>query len=181
MSKVSIYTDLAQQVAWKYPELSPSPEEARPTNILAMNTYDTRRAASRAERLQVVSRTHGIYFFFRSDCPYCHAYAPMLRSFARQFGFSVLAISLDGRGIPGFEQFVPDNGAAAALKVTQWPATFLVNPGTRDVLSLGAGVMNAEELAERIFQLLEYREPSTQARVAAHAISPQPLPNARSQ
>lgn len=175
MDKVSIYTDLAQHVAWKYPELSPSPEEVRPPNVLAMRAFDTQRRDERAQRLRSLARTHGIYFFFRSDCPYCHAYAPLLRAFAARFGFAILAVSLDDQPIPGFEDFVRDNGAAHALGVTRWPATFLVDPATRDVLSVGTGVLNAEELADRIFQLLEYRDESKRSRIAAESAPRQPL------
>jgi conjugal transfer pilus assembly protein TraF len=45
------------------------------------------------------AKQNAILFFFRSDCPYCHKYAPIVKEFAADYGFQE-TISLDGRGLP---------------------------------------------------------------------------------
>ena len=44
-----------------------------------------------------------LIFVFRGDCPHCHRFAPILKRFEQEFGFTVLAISMDGRAIPSTE------------------------------------------------------------------------------
>jgi conjugal transfer pilus assembly protein TraF len=65
-----------------------------------------------------------LFFFYRSDCPYCHAFAPTLAAFQARHGIQVVAISVDGGPLPGFPNARPDNGIATTLKVSQVPAVF---------------------------------------------------------
>jgi thiol-disulfide isomerase/thioredoxin len=43
-----------------------------------------------------IAREHGLIFFFRSDCPYCHQYAPTLKLLSEMYGIEVLGVSIDG-------------------------------------------------------------------------------------
>ena len=90
-------------------------------------------------------------FFFRSDCPYCEAQAPLLKLLENRFGFSMLAVSLDGAPLPGgeFPQFRQDRGQAHALGVVSTPALFLVRPPDA-VVPLSQGLLSFAQLQERI-------------------------------
>lgn len=176
MDRATSLSRAAERLAWAHPELFAAHDDGiRPVNPLALQAYDAQGKFDRERRLRETAQTHGIYFFFRSDCPYCDVYAPLLADFARKYGFSVLSISLDGRGTETIPRFVTDNGAAQAFGVTRWPATFLVNPTTRDVMALGAGVLNEVDLAQRIVALLDQRDESKQAQLAARLLPPEPL------
>ena len=91
-----------------------------------------------------------LFFFYRSDCPYCHAFAPTLADFQARHGIQVVAISVDGGPMPGFPNARADNGIATTLKVTQVPAVFLAQPFTGKITPIGFGVLSESQLLERI-------------------------------
>ena len=91
-----------------------------------------------------------LFFFYRSDCPYCHAFAPTLAAFQARHGIQVVAISVDGGPLPSFPNARPDNGIATALKVSQVPAVFLAQPFTGRITPIGFGVLSESQLLERL-------------------------------
>jgi conjugal transfer pilus assembly protein TraF len=91
-----------------------------------------------------------LFFFFRGDCPYCHAFAPTLEAFQARHGIRVVAISVDGGSMPGFPDARRDNGIATTLKVTQVPAIYLAQPFTGTITPIGFGVLSETQLVERI-------------------------------
>ena len=91
-----------------------------------------------------------LFFFFRGDCPYCHAFAPTLEAFQARHGIKVVAISVDGGGMPGFPDARRDNGIATTLKVSQVPAVYLAQPFTGKITPIGFGVLSETQLLERI-------------------------------
>ena len=90
-------------------------------------------------------------FFFRSDCPYCEAQAPLLQQLAARYGFAVLPVSLDGAPLPGgaFPQFRQDQGQAQALGVVSTPALFLARPPDA-MVPLAQGLLSLAQLQERV-------------------------------
>jgi conjugal transfer pilus assembly protein TraF len=141
-------------VAWSNPTLDMT-LEGRPVNARALQVYEEERGAERSERVMALARTHALFFFFRSDCPYCHAFAPVLERFAREHGLQVMPVSLDGGGIAPFDAFRTDNGIARTLGVERVPAVFLAEPGSRTVQPVGFGVLSEEQLLQRIVALSE--------------------------
>ena len=90
---------------------------------------------------------------FRSDCPFCHRFAPILKRFEQEFGMTVLAVSLDGAALPEYPNAQPDNGTALRLNPSAGPAVYLTVPSTREIQPVGFGLMSLSELVERIATL----------------------------
>jgi len=101
--------------------------------------------------LKEINHTNGIFFFFRSDCPYCHAMAPILAKLRDIHGFDILPISIDGKGLPSdhFPSFRINNGHAEQMGVTSVPSLFLVNR-SGDIQSIGTGVMSITDVKTRV-------------------------------
>jgi conjugal transfer pilus assembly protein TraF len=146
--RASSFADAWQKVVWATPEFDFTLE--RPVNATALEVYDREREAAQIRTAEQLARTHVLFFLFRSDCPYCQQFAPLLRSFEQKFGLRVFAISLDGGTLPEFPLARLDNGVAAALKVTQVPALFLASPRSNVITPLGYGVLSESELLERL-------------------------------
>jgi conjugal transfer pilus assembly protein TraF len=149
VARASYFADVARRVAWATPALDPT-LQGRPVNAKALEVFERRQLDERAASVAVLSRDHVLFFFYRSDCPYCHAFAPTLVSFQSRHGIQVVAVSLDGGPMPGFPEARPDNGIAAALEVEQVPAVFLANPFSRKIMPIGFGVLSESQLLERI-------------------------------
>ena len=101
--------------------------------------------------IKELAKTHGLFFFFKSACPYCHEFAPHVRSFANDYGFEVQAISKDGSQIDTFPNAVTDNGMGAQINPEGIsPALFLANPSTGEIIPLAWGMVSPEELRQNI-------------------------------
>ena len=152
VARASYFADVAQRVAWTHPELDPT-LRGRPVNARALDVYEREQAAAQTRTVARLGQDHVLLFFFRSDCPYCHAFAPTLEAFQARHGLQVLAISVDGSAMPGFPAARRDNGIATALRVDQVPAVFLASPAAGRITPIGFGVLSESELLTRITTL----------------------------
>jgi conjugal transfer pilus assembly protein TraF len=146
--RASTFADAWQKAVWTTPEFDFTLE--RPVNATALEVYDRERQAAQIRTAKELARTHVLFFLFRSDCPYCQQFAPLLKSFEEKFRLPIFAISLDGGTLPEFPGARVDNGIAATLNVTQVPALFLASPRTNVITPLGYGVLSESELLERL-------------------------------
>jgi conjugal transfer pilus assembly protein TraF len=149
VARASYFADVAQRVAWSTPALDPT-LQGRPVNAKALEVFDREQMSGRSQSISALGKDHVLFFFFRGDCPYCHAFAPTLAAFETRHGIKIVAISVDGGSIPGFAGARRDNGIAATLKVTQVPAVYLAQPFTGKITPIGFGVLSEAELVERI-------------------------------
>ena len=147
--QASYFSEVAQRVAWSTPELDMT-LQGRPVNARGIEVFDREQAQSRNQSLAALARTHVLFFFFRSDCPYCHAFAPTLEAFQARHGIQIVPISVDGGGLPNFPQYRRDNSISRTLQVTQVPAVFLAEPFTGKITPIGFGVLSESQLIERI-------------------------------
>jgi conjugal transfer pilus assembly protein TraF len=147
--QASHFSDVAQRVAWSTPDLDMT-LQGRPVNAQAIEVFDREQSQSRSQTLTALAGTHVLFFFFRSDCPYCHAFAPTLEAFQARHGIQIVPISVDGGGLPTFPQFRRDNGISRTLQVAQVPALYLAEPFTGKITPIGFGVLSESQLVERI-------------------------------
>ena len=149
VSRASTFADMAQRIAWSSPELDPS-LQGRPVNAKALEVFDQLQMEQRSESIGALGRDHVLLFFFRGDCPYCHAFAPTLQAFQARHGVRVVAVSVDGGSMPGFPEARRDNGISRTLQVSQVPAVYLAQPFTGVITPIGFGVLSEAQLLERI-------------------------------
>jgi hypothetical protein len=90
----------------------------RPTATFAANLVNRESGAQRAAVLAELAERAGVLFFFRADCPYCEAQAPLLRLLEARYGFAVLPVSLDGARSPAgsFPPSARTRGQAAGAR-----------------------------------------------------------------
>jgi conjugal transfer pilus assembly protein TraF len=143
------FSDVSQRVAWSTPELDMS-LQGRPINARAIDVFDKVQASQRQDSIAALAKSHVLFFFFRSDCPYCHAFSPTLRAFEGKSGIKVVPVSLDGGGLPAYPEPRRDNGIATTLQVTQVPALYLAEPSSGKITPIGFGILSESQLVERI-------------------------------
>lgn len=149
VARASYFADVAQRVAWATPDLDPT-VQGRPVGAKALEVFEKQQFSDRSRSIGTLGQDHVLFFFYRSDCPYCHAFAPTLEAFQTRHGIKVVAVSLDGGAMPGFPEARADNGIATTLQVTQVPAVFLAQPFTGKITPIGFGVLSETQLLERI-------------------------------
>ena len=152
LSKSSLFADTARRVVWANPDVDYN--NRNPIANYSQLSKKERLEATRSSVLAEVSKTHGIVFFFKSDCPYCHDMAPVLRAMQNQYGIEIMAVSMDGGGLPAFPNPKRDNGISKFVSngegVTTVPALYLVANDAKTVTALGTGALAMDEIIERI-------------------------------
>ena len=150
IDKASLFADVAQRVIWANPEFDYT-VTGRPVNAKALEVFDRAQIDASESAAMALAKDHALFFFFRSDCPYCHQFGPYLREFEAKFGLTVVPISVDGGPLlPVFPNPKIDNGIARALDVREVPALFLVEPRGGKIVPIGYGVLSESELLERL-------------------------------
>ncbi len=149
--KGAVFADNWRRVVWQNPDLDYSLK--RPANNVAIKAYDAQRSQNEEEQLRILAKEHGLIFFFRSDCPYCHAMAPTLKMLADKYGIDVLGVSIDGKGIAEFPHPQDGRAQAAAWGIERVPALFMGSKKTGEHAPIGFGVMSLSEIVNRIFVL----------------------------
>lgn len=173
--KASLLADNASAIAVRMPWIDETNSGSRPTLPAAVRAYDSVRQQDRDQLMRELAGSYGLYFFFRRNCAYCHLQAQMLKQFEAKYGFTVFPVSLDGGTVPEYPSAARDNGLARqvgdAMGVPPQhfvvPAVVLAKPATREVVPVGFGVMNMDQMAERIALVVRVRDQSTAASGAA--------------
>jgi conjugal transfer pilus assembly protein TraF len=154
------FSSVSQAVIWQNPSIDYN--ATNPVANFAQTSQRIQKNRDEEQLLRDLSRTHGIVFFARSDCGPCHAQAPIFVEMQRTYGINVLAVSLDGGRIPGFDNARPDNGISKRLTggrgVEVTPMSFLVSKDLNEVKMLGAGILAEDEILNRI-RLIKTRAP----------------------
>ena len=170
VQRVSAAADIWQRTVWANPQFDFTQE--RPVNQVALNAYQQNKASERRAVMDRLANSAILFFFFRGDCPHCHAFAPSLAGLSRATGLRVFAVSLDGGSLPDFPSPRPDNGISQTLQVRTVPALFLAEPGAGRITPISYGVLSIDELTER---LIAIANPPAPAIGAATPTQPMPL------
>lgn len=113
-----------------------------------------RRDVTSSDRKRVLSAlggSTGIFYFFKSDCPYCAKQSPLLMDMQKLYGFKVMPVSLDQKPLQNgaYPNWIPDQGQGVALNITSTPTLYLFKPPHQLVL-LSVGLQTEPDLETKI-------------------------------
>jgi conjugal transfer pilus assembly protein TraF len=147
--------------SWKRVVMTtPSLDETliHPVDQNARHIYYTEQNKDIQKRIQVLAKDYGLFFFFRENCSYCHAFAPIVKRFSQKYGWTVLPISLDGGHLTEFPFAKQDNGISKRLQISHVPALIAFHPKTGQFLPLAYGMISESEIENRISLLTKLPE-----------------------
>jgi len=121
-----------------------------PANATGRKVYLEQEIRKKEARVKQLAKQYGLFYFFKSDCPYCHEFASTVKHFAKNYKWSLVPISLDGLVIDDFPNAKQDNGLAALLNITAVPALFAVSPNQNRVIPITFGLVSEADLVERL-------------------------------
>ena len=145
-----------QRVIYRTPSLDET--VTFPVSTGARKVYLDVARVKREKYLQELAQFVGFIMFVKGSCPYCHAFAPTLKSFSKKYGFEVFIVTLDGQPIEGFDNLRRDNGIKETLNVTAVPALYGLNTLTHRWQPIAFGMISEQELAERLFEIYKVEE-----------------------
>ena len=133
-------------------------QEASHSNRVHREIYKEEEEKKLKKNLKTLAKSYGLFLFFKTNCAYCHAFAPIVKMFADQYGFVVKAVSADGGTLKEFPSSVMDNGTIRKLNPEGiFPALFLINPATNDVIPLSWGMNSLSVLEQQSNLIFEHR------------------------
>ncbi len=153
MQRSQSFSDTWMEVIYKNPHLDHT--LVAPVNQQSRHLYLDKEKEQIAETILSLKEEYGLFFFFSSQCDYCHQFAPIVQQFSKNYGWKVISISVDGGILPGFTETVMNNGLLEQWRVEVLPALFAVNPKTGDVLPVAYGLTSLDQMENRIMALLK--------------------------
>ncbi|MEZ8030343.1 conjugal transfer protein TraF [Enterovibrio norvegicus] len=133
---------------------------ARPTAQFAITEKAKLVNNAYSDQVSLLAKKFRIMFFYRSDCPFCKRQTPILERLDSN-GFEVLAISLDGKPLPGLPfdgEFVIDYDLKASkrFQVLNVPAMFLISKDKQHILPMAQQLTSENKLMDiALFQARE--------------------------
>ncbi|HGS5470887.1 TPA: conjugal transfer protein TraF [Vibrio parahaemolyticus] len=152
-----------KQAIWVTPEYDYTLQKPRTTQAIVANNQQELRLNE--QELYRLSQENGLIFFFRSDCPYCHRFAPVLKKFSEQYGFTIIPVSLDGGGLPEYQYPKRNYDLGRKLNVEVVPALFMVNPDTNSVSTVGYGYSDWSTLTQKVLFAAQQLEGTAKIKV----------------
>ena len=141
-----------QQVVLSSADLNP--EVKNPTAQYARHVQNDVNDALKEKTIRSLSKTYGLIYFFKSNCPYCTGFAPIVKMFAEKYNWNVMAISLDGSPSDVFPESRPDNGIAQALDIKSVPALIAYNGEANDVIPISYAMTSLDQLENNVMALV---------------------------
>lgn len=152
LDKAAIHTDMVRRVVWQNPDVDYNVRY--PAATFAQNAIKEKRIQDTEALMERLAITHGVLFFFRGDCEFCHMQAPILKMLRDRYHIEVMAVSVDGARIREFPDAKKDNGISVFVSqgrgIETVPAMYLISRDQKQVIPLGAGVLAMDEIVERI-------------------------------
>ncbi|MDR2781496.1 MAG: conjugal transfer protein TraF [Holosporaceae bacterium] len=152
IQKSGEFAKVWMQNVYKTPDIDYTQESPMSQNARHIYLAEQKRLAE--EKIHELSQKYGLFFFFKNNCPYCDAFAPVVKGFSEKYDWDVLAISEFGETHELFERSVRDNGLAETWGVNTYPSLFAVNPKSGHVIPVAIGMISIQEMEERIVSIM---------------------------
>jgi conjugal transfer pilus assembly protein TraF len=148
LREAASHARLNQAALLKYPEYDFS--VTHPTSHLGSQITSRVLAETHHKKLKNLAKQSGFLFFYRGDNPYDQQQIPIIQDVCRQFDFTLMPVSVDGRHASELPGSRLDAGHARALGVHHFPALMLVNPRTEHVKPIAYGFTTQDVIKQRL-------------------------------
>ncbi|MEM2160762.1 MAG: type-F conjugative transfer system pilin assembly protein TraF [Candidatus Nitrosotenuis sp.] len=129
-----------------------------PTNQAGRQVYLDKLNEQQDNAIKNLSKNSGFFFFYRSSCPYCQRFSPIVKNFSQRYGIMVIPITTDGIALPEFPESRMDQGQARKFNVMVEPALFTVNPYTHQAIPVSYGLISEDDLRQRILNIATHTQ-----------------------
>jgi conjugal transfer pilus assembly protein TraF len=126
-----------------------------PTNVHAVKLKRKLDNENNENKIRQLSNDYTLVFFANNDCPYCKAFAPVLKTFGERYNFQIEEVSTNGE-LSGYFAGKKLSDLAAKLNITAFPTTVLVSKDGSSALELIRGYVSISELEEYSILALDY-------------------------
>ncbi|QLV33503.1 type-F conjugative transfer system pilin assembly protein TraF (plasmid) [Citrobacter freundii] len=146
------FTQTSKLARLKYPELDYNVKRSHYNGSVEARLSEEKKVQSAV--ISLVAQRYGLFFFYRGNNAVDNLMAGVIRAFCEDRGITLMAISVDGKISDQLPQSRPDSGQAEQMRVTHFPATFLVDPKTHQWQPLAWGFMSHDDLDNQMVSVL---------------------------
>ncbi|ECH9933560.1 type-F conjugative transfer system pilin assembly protein TraF [Salmonella enterica subsp. houtenae] len=146
------FTQTSKLARLKYPELDYNVKRSHYNGSVAACLTEEKKVQSAV--ISQVAQRYGLFFFYRGSNAVDNLMAGVIRTFCEDRGITLMAVSVDGKISDQLPQSRPDSGQAEQMRVTHFPATFLVDPKTHQWQPLAWGFMSHDDLDNQMVSVL---------------------------
>lgn len=140
----------------------------RPENDVTLQTFKGAQSENQWKLIEAIGKKATLIYFYGSQCPYCAKQTPYLIRLAKEYGWSIMPVSLDGGTVPNDDFLalgdyrVATSDMAQRFDVLATPTLYLTN-NTGDYFLLSSGLIGMDSLSERIIELASREKIISQA------------------
>jgi len=137
--KALAFTNVAQYVWQKYPELSTAKDYpiATPGNLSRVGQIQEEKT----RKLRDNKEEFALIYFYKNDCGYCQQQQPIIDWFTSATGWQVKRINLE-----------ENPGLAGRFGVEVTPAMILIQKGNQNSFPVSSGLITAEEIEDKTYR-----------------------------
>ncbi|EEJ1444127.1 type-F conjugative transfer system pilin assembly protein TraF [Salmonella enterica subsp. houtenae] len=146
------FTQTSKLARLKYPELDYNVKRSHYNGSVEARLTEEKKVQSAV--ISQVAQRYGLFFFYRGNNAVDNLMAGVIRAFCEDRGITLMAVSVDGKISDQLPQSRPDSGQAEQMRVTHFPATFLVDPKTHQWQPLAWGFMSHDDLDNQMVSVL---------------------------
>ena len=122
-----------------------------PNSAIGIKLADESHEEKELKAIESVSKTHGIFYFYRGKNKFDERQAPIFSDFVKKHDLEVIPISVDGVISEDFPDSKIDKGQAAKLNIQYFPAVVLVNPKTKKTVPVSYGLVTQDMLSRQFY------------------------------
>lgn len=152
VDRSKVFSDVWMETVFLNPSLDNT--IANPVNQKGRHIQLDLEKNQTVDTIKGLSQEYGLFFFFSSNCEFCHQFAPIVKQFSEKYGWEVLPITLDGGSLEEFPNAQRDNGLFSQWNTEVLPALFAVNPNTGHVIPIAFGLTGIDQMEIRIMKLV---------------------------
>ncbi len=156
MNQSQRFAESWQKTLLYYPHLDET--RLHPVNQRARHLYLASNESQKNQKLKALAKDYGLFFFFKGSCVYCQAFSETLKHFGEKYGFSLLAISMDGQPLSAFPEFKIDNGLRTSFNINTVPAVVALHTKTKTIIPLSFKMISLSELEAVVDRMLGDKE-----------------------
>ncbi|MGE3556318.1 MAG: type-F conjugative transfer system pilin assembly protein TraF [Candidatus Obscuribacterales bacterium] len=149
LEQSALFSNTWLRLLLQNPELDPT-AFSRPTSHYGLQIYKQEQQKAKEALIQSVAQTHGLFFFYEGASYTATTFAQLVQELSNKYGWQVIAISVDGTQVQGFENNRLDNGISEAFGVTVFPALYAVDPKTEEAIPLAFGLASLDQIEDKI-------------------------------
>lgn len=154
LKEAEIHGQINQKALLAYPEYDYT--VTHPTSNIGRKIQDSLEIEDKKTLLKKLSKEQGLVFFYRGSSPLDVRQISILQDFCHEYGFSMVAVSVDGVQAENLVQSRIDKGEAEAMHVHDFPAVMLVHPKAHRATPIAFGLTTQDVLIEHIWALHHY-------------------------